>query len=347
MAVNDYLASILSKGQSVLTAKNASAEKRVIAPSVMELALRNTEIAVPDPGALRTHEKRPVETYYFKKRPSGAATAKSALHTGNKGDTAVMSLTYTTHVETFSVDYKSGDNNIFPYQAQFNDLYNQAWASLRTRHNESAMARLLASRTQLASYTNEELVSGAGTWNAANGVLEISDEKLFLAKAKAFMKARYFYGTYDIVAQTNIFDKAAYLLNQGAGNNVNTNYQFGDMNLISCESVISSDYTGGSMVIMPTGSLFSVNWNDALNKKGINEGQTETGIFTVQSDPFGSGAKADVSMYVKRGDTSTGNAGGSTQDLTLQVEVTLINAYGCPPLTTALDGVPVLCGLVP
>lgn len=342
---NEYLASILSKGQSILTAKNASAEKRVINPSIMSLALRNTDIAVPNPAELRTHEKRPVEINYFKKRASGAATAKSALHTGSRGDTAVMSLQYTTHVETFSVNFKSGDNNVFPYQAQFNDLYEQAWASLRTRHNESALARLIASRTQLASYSNEILVSGAGTWNSGLGALEISDDKRFIEKAKAFMKARYFYGMYDIVAQTSIADQAAYLFNQGAGNNVNTNYQFGDMNLISCESVISSDYTGGSLIIMPTGTLFGLNWNDKLNKSGINEGQTETGIFTVQADPFGSGAKADVSMYVKRADTSTDTAGGSTQDLTLQVEVTLTIAYGCPPLTTANDGVPVLAGL--
>jgi hypothetical protein len=91
---------------------------------------------------------------------------------------------------------------------------------------------------------------------------------------------------------------------------------------------------------MPKGSFAGLYWNEALNKEGVTEDMGgNVGILGTQSDPFGSGAVADISMYTQRADTSANTSGGSTQDIVDQWEISLTVGYVLPPLSTANDSV--------
>jgi len=339
----NYATSVLAKGQAVVTAKNQAPEQRRKMPTVMELALKNQEVSIPNAPDLRKSDLRPVEIYYQKDIAQGSGTAKAAAHTGSFGDSGKIELTYVTHVETMSLPRKIAQNNIITYQQMFNNLYEMKWKNLRTRHDNSALAFLLANRMQLsAAVVNPQIASAApGTWNDTNYALEIDATKAarFAQKAKSFMASRYYLGQYDVIADLQIADEFEFASQQGAGNAVNQGWQFADMNISRTQDVISSAYGNGSMLILPANMFAGMYWNDALNKSGVNAGENEVGTLGTKADPFGSGAVADISMYTGRADTSANTTGGSTQDIVDQWEIALTIAYALPPLATTGESV--------
>lgn len=344
----NYATSVLAKGQAVVTARNQAPEQRRKIPTVMELALKNQEYSIPNAPDLRKSDLRPVEIYYQKDVAAGSGTAKAAVHTGTFGDSGKIELTYVTHVETLSLPRKIAQNNIITYQQMFNNLYEMKWKNLRTRHDTSALAFLLANRLQLtAAVVNPQIASAnPGTWNETNFALEVDATKAsrFAQKAKSFMAARYYMGDYDVVADLQIADEFEFASQQGVGNAVNQSWQFANMNIARTQDVVSTNYNSGALMIMPTKMFAGMYWNDQLNKDGVNAGENSVGLLGTKADPFGSGAVADISMYTARADTSSNSTGGSTQDIVDQWELSLTIAYALPPLSTAGESVVALVG---
>lgn len=315
----------------------------------MELALKNQEYSIPNANELRKSELRPVEIYFQKDVAAGAATAKTYNHTGTYGDSGKIELTYVSHVETMSLPRKIAQNNIVTYQNMFNNLLEMKWKNLRKRHDDSALAFLIANRLQLAKAVIDPQIASAnpGTWNEVNYALEIDANKssVFAQKIKSFMAARLYAGSnYDVIADLQMTDAFEYAKQQGTANSSNMAFQFAGLNIASTQDQISSDYANGSVLILPERYFAAMPWNDNLNKQGVNAGENEVGNLGVAADPFGSGAIADVSMYTERADTSANITGGSTQDIVDQWEITLTIAYALPPLSTAGESVVALVG---
>jgi hypothetical protein len=340
----NYATSVLAKGQAVVTGKNQAPEQRRKVPTVMELALKNQQYSIPNANELRASELRPVEIYYQKDVAAGNTTAKAYNHTGSYGDSGSIQLTYVTHVEKLQLPRKIAQNNIITYQNMFNNLYEMKWKNLRKRHDDSALAFLIANRMQLsAAVVNPQIASAnPGTWNETNYALEIDATKAsrFAQKAKSFMAARLYAGTdYDVIADLQMADEFEYAKQQGTANNSNTSFQFAGLNIASTQDVVDADYGNGAILIMPTGYFSALQWNDPLNRAGVNSGENEVGLLGTISDPFGSGAVADLSMYTKRADTSANTTGGSTQDIVDEWEIALTIGYALPPLSTAGESV--------
>jgi hypothetical protein len=339
----NYALSVLKAGQAVVTSKNQAPEQRRKMPTVMELALKNQEYSIPNAKDLRVSELRPVEIYYQTNVAAGAGTAKAHNHTGAFGDSGKVEITYVTHVETLKLPRKIAQNNILTYQQMFNNLYEMKWKNLRTRHDNSALAFLIAQRMQLAAATVNAQIASAnpGTYSEANYALEIDATKAsrFMQKAKSYMAARYFTGEYDVIADLQMADEFEYAMQQGQANNANTSFQFAGANISRTQDQISSAYANGSVLIMPQASLAGLFWNDPLNRAGVNSGENEVGMLGTVADPFGSGAVADISMYTERADTSANTTGGSTQDIVDEWELALTVGYVLPPLNTAGESV--------
>jgi len=344
-----YATSALAKAQVKATQLWNNPETRAKTPSVMALAIKNAPIAIPSPEIERVHQLRTVDINFFAKTAAGSTTAKAAYHEGNVGDSAKQNLTYVTIVEKFSLRYKLADNNVFSYEQMFMNQYEQAWKNAMARQDSAALAALIAARCQLtaANLATPIAASGAGTWSDVTKALEIAaaDDKVRLQKAESFMKARQFGQMYDVVADLRTMADLTDLLNQGAGNNQNTQFQFGNSQLVPTQDIISSDYNG-SFLILPKASFAGIVWNDKQNLKGVNVGGKE-GLLTTALDPFGYGVRADLSVYTHRADTYTDGdtTSGSTQDFIDQYELTVTVAYATAPLSTASDGVAHLVGL--
>lgn len=338
----NYAASILAKGQAKISSKFQAPELRAQRATVLGLALQNQSISIPNAQDLRTSPLRPVDVYFHTNIAPGSATAKAAAHTGTIGDTALINVSYVQTVETFSVPLKIGANNVFSYQEQFNDLYEQKWRNLRTRQDNAALAYLYAHRCQLAAATvNARAASAnAGSFNGTNFALEIdnSNSKLFMQYAKSFLNAQYYTGPYDMVSDLQIARGFEYEKNQGSSNANNFAFQFGDVDVYQTQNVIDPAYTLGSTLMMPKGTFAGLNWNEQANRVGWGTtGNDALGMLGTTADPMGTGAIADISMYSQRADTSANATGGSTQDILLQVELTLTVGYVTPPLSLSGD----------
>jgi hypothetical protein len=339
----NYATSVLAKGQAVVTDRNQAPEQRRKVPTVMELALKNQKYSIPNANDLRKSDLRTVEIYYQKNVAAGSGTAKAHNHTGSYGDSGKIELIYVTHVEKIQLPRKIAQNNIITYQQMFTNLYEMKWKNLRTRHDTSALAFLIAQRCQLsAAVVNAAIASAnSGTWEDVNYSLGIdaTNKNLFIQKLKSFMAARYFTGEYDVVSDLQLGDAFEYAMQQGQANNANTSFQFAGCNISKTQDVVSANYANGAVIAMPAKSFAALQWNDPLNRAGVNSGENEVGMLGTISDPFGSGAVADVSMYTGRGDTSANTTGGSTQDIIDEWELALTIGYALPPLSTTGDSV--------
>ena len=347
----NYASSVLAKGQALATEKFNAPEKRRQMPTVMELALKNQHISIPDAQALRVSPLRPVEVNYTKYIAPGAATSKAYNHTGGYGDSATLQVTYVQLVETFSLPRKIAANNFLTYQNMFVDLWGQKWANLRTRQDNAALSYAYTYRNQLDAATMDARLATAGMtgwWDETNGALVVPSaySSTFIAQAKAAMVASYYMGEYDIISDIKMATVFENYMNQGTGNFSNTSWQFGGCNFARTQMVIDSNYAKGATLWMPKGSMYGLNWNEQANKIGLDgdmRGASIGDIGTV-ADPFGSGAVADVSFYTQRADTSSDTTGWSPQDFVLQMELTLTIGYVWPPLSLANDSVIIEAG---
>jgi hypothetical protein len=344
----NYAASVLAKGQAVVTAKYQTPEQRRQLPSVMGLALKNQSISIPNAQALRESPLRTVDVNYLTNIAAGSGTAKVAVHTGTYGDSGAINVVYVQTEEPFSLPLKISANSVYEQQELFNNRYEMAWKNLRTRQDNLALAFLIANSCQLSNVTMTPLLAAAnaGYWNGANFALEIdqTNKSLFIQYIKSAMAARFYSGPYDIVTDLQLARGFEYQMNQGSGNFANTDFQFGDAGIVTTQVLVSSLYPGGAALIMPQGALAGLNWNEQLNKTGFDAGDTTTGKLGTVADPLGSGAVADVSYYVARADTSANTSGGSTQDMVPQWELTVTIGYVLPPLSLAGDSVVMLTG---
>jgi len=342
--MSNYATAVLAKGQAIVTKKNNTPEQRKKMPTVFELAVKNQEYSIPNAQDLLKSPLRPVEVNYFTNVAPGSATAKAYNHTGTYGDSGKVTLVYVTHTETMGIPRKIADNSIMQYQEIFNNLYEQKWKNLRVRQDTSALAFLFSNRNQLSNAVMTPQIASAnpGFWNDTNYALEITqpDKNLILQRMKAFMAARYLTGDLDVIADLQLAQWIEYIQNQGSGNYANVAFQTMGINPVVTQDQIAANYTLGSAYVLPKGMLSGLVWNEALNKRGVDGGDTSSiGMLGTVADPFGSGAKADLSMYTQRGDTSASATSGSTQDIIDQWELTLTVGYALPPLSTNGDSV--------
>ncbi len=338
----NYAASILNRGQAKISAKFQAPELRAQMPTALGMALQNQSISIPNAQELRTSPLRPVDVMFFTNIAPGAATAKSAAHTGTIGDSSLINVSYVSTVETFSVPLKLGANNVFTYQEYFNNMLEQHVRNLRTRQDNAALAYLYAHRCQLAAAVINARAAGAnaGSWDGVNFALPIdnTNSKLFMQFAKSFMNANYYTGPYDMVADLQLARGFEYEKNQGSSNANNYSFQFGDTAVYQTQNQIDPAFALGATLMMPQGTFAGLNWNEKANRDGWGStGNDALGMLGTMLDPLGSGCIFDVSMYSQRADTSANATGGSTQDMVLQVELTATIGYVTPPLSLAGD----------
>jgi hypothetical protein len=345
--MSDYALSVLVNGQAIVKKRNNIAEQRRPMPTIMELALRNQEFSDPNAQDLRTSPLRPVDVMYFKDVAAGSATGKTYNHTGTYGDSGKVNVTYVTCVETLGLPIKMGANNFLRHSQIFANLLEMKIKNLRTRQDAAALAALIAGKNQLLASTMDGRLASSGlTWDDTTKSIgiEATDKSLFIAKMKSAMSAlqlNYMADEYDVICDLQTGVTIENYMNQGAGNQNNTSWQFAGCNFTRTQRVIDSAYPGGATLWMPKGSMYGLNWNEQANKIGLDSDMRGASIGDIgtMADPMGSGAIFDVSFYSQRADTSADTTGGSPQDFVLQMEITSTIGYVYPPLSLANDSV--------
>lgn len=335
----DATPSNLVKGQALFNSKYKSQEFKL--PDTAALSVAYTgEKANPALAALRTREDRLVSAYLPIRRAKAAATERLYNHTGARGDSLEVPVTWQSSVDTFSISIKQYDNNLLSFEeAWATEMQNAAYNILIDLESKF-IASLTAGRTQVN-------VGGVnGTFNSTDNVMELlaSDKDYFYQQIQANMNQNLYKGRIAVIVDSLAAIFGARQANQGTGNATNLGWQFNNMNVVQSTSAIldglTNTYTGAA-IAFPMDSAGIVPWIPKQNRKALDpvKAMSELGDFGSINIPVyddKGGVKYNLPMalhaYAQRADTSSNN--GSKQDVLIQVEASLDTAYVDAPLST-------------
>lgn len=295
------------------------------------LAQKNTSILIPGHEELRKREDRAIEANILARSKRSTTTSRTHNHTGNRGDSFVLPLTWTTFVDKFSISLKQMDNNIFGFTETLSQQLLNASLNLNEAIETFMIDYLFANRTQINNATV------GGSFNAANDAFEVAaaDKNRFYQFAKAMMRQNNFPGALDVIASPLTYVDGEFYASQGSGNNTNTGFQFTGLNIAESTELEDSNYPGGISLMMPAGQFAMLPWIPKQNREGWGDYNSYVGGFGSLQDPLGTGMTFALHIYADRADTSASN--GNTQDVVLQAEMSIDIAPALSPLSTATE----------
>lgn len=332
--MSNFTPSNLLKAQAILKQTYNEAEMRKKQSAALLMAMKNNDVLIPSHRILRTRDDRAVSAYIMKRSQRTPASARAALHTGNRGDSFELAMSWETFADPFSMSVKQLDNNVFSFDQAFANELRNAAINIHEAIETAGIDYLIANRTQVNAAT------AGGSFNAANDAFEIAatDQERFYQIAKSMMRQNKYKGMFDVIASPKTFIDAEFYLNQGNANAVNTAFQFAGLNIAESIELEDANYPGGISLIMPEGNFGVLPWIPKQNREGWGDGElNEVGRFMSLPDPLGSGMDFALSVYAKREDNSAAN--GQAQDVTLQFELSVDVAWVLAPLSTATESV--------
>lgn len=324
----NFTPSNLVAGQALFNQKYLSGEWRLPDTAVLASMFAGAK-ANPFLADLRTREDRTVSAYLPIRRSKGSATARAYNHTGDRGDSASASLTWSTIAETFSISLKQNDNNVIPFEQNYAAQLQGCVNNVLERHESAILALLIADRTQV----NKGNIQGS--WNSTDYVMEVNKaaEDRFFQNVQTSMKNNLYRNNLMVIADSLSYINAEYLAAQGSQNGTNLGYQFNGMNIAMTTNTIDADYEGAALAF-PMDMAGIVPWIPKQNRKSLDpsKAMSYVGDFgsvqvPVLDDKGNIAYTLDLAIhsYAQRADASSEN--GSAQDVEIEVEVSLDLAY--------------------
>ena len=326
----NYAASVLAEAKLILSDRYSSPEKRLKAPGVLGAFMKNTDIAIPNVGALRTKEERPEKGYFFNRSKRSAISSRTHNHTGTVGDSTEVAFSWTTHGDKFATSLKRSDNNIMADAAIMANELDNARKNIFESIDAAAMAYLATNKTGVNVATKN------GSFNGTNDAFEIlaADKARFFQYAMSMLRQNYYKGGAEVVLDEAVYAEAQYLAAQGAGNSVNSAFQFGGMSFYEAIGLADANYAKGLGYFIPSGTVGVVDWIPSQNRAGVGQFDSALGGYGSIVDPL-TGWTMAVHGYADRADTSA--AGGDPQDVTTNWEISVDVSLNHSPLTVATE----------
>ena len=331
----NFTPSNLVAGQALFNEKYKSGEWRLPDTAVLA-SMYAGQKANPALAALRKREDRSVYGYLPIRRAKGTATERLYNHTGNRGDSQQVTLSWNSIVETFSISIKQNDNNIISFEENYAAQLQSAVNNVMERQESAMLALLIADRTEI----NKGNIQG--TWNSTDNVMEINADKedRFYQNIRTSMKNNLFRNNLMVIADSLAYMNADFSSSQGDANATNLGFQFNGMQIAMTTNTIDDDYEGAALAF-PMDLAGIVPWIPVQNRKTLDPRLAVSYIGDFGSikvpvyDDKGSVAyELDLAIhsYAERADASSSN--GSKQDVVIQVEVSLDLAYVSAPLSS-------------
>lgn len=325
-----FTASNLAKAQALLLANFADSESRYREPATFKEFLKNSSIMFPDHQAIRTREDRTVEAYYTNRSLRSLGTGRAHNHTGSVGTSGVLTPSWTTNTDKFSISLKQADNNVFEYEKMFMDEMQNVIANFAEGYESAAIAHLFANRSTING------VSVEGSFNATNDAFEITEStngNRFIQIIRSVMEVLKYKGSVTLFCDTVAYNKAFYLAAQGASNATNYSFQFQNVTFVHSVDLTTSaatlSYTKGFVIAAPAGTFGALPWIPKQNRIGV---ETKLSTYGSILNPVDGLSYAIHSYETLADGTATG---GYTQDVITQIEVSEDIALANAPLSTA------------
>ena len=216
----NFSPSNLLKAQALLNDRFKSPESRLKVSPVVALGLGNIGDVIANHQELRTRTDRSVEALYLNRTKRSTTSTRTHNHTGNRGDSTAMALSWSTFTDVFSISLEQLDNNSFGFDQVLAQQFQNAMQNVLQDAEEAAVASLIANRTHINTATAK------GTFNATDFIFETSEQERFFQILQAMMRANDYNGQYDVIANQNSYINAQFLAAQGQSNSTNSNFQF-------------------------------------------------------------------------------------------------------------------------
>lgn len=270
--------------------------------------------------ALKMSSAQPTKIDILKDLSSSIDTARNCGAT-TEGDSAQLALTYVTRSKGFRMSELLFAGNDARYQTVFN-------------HNLARCIRYLHGQLDADCISTLETNKSAvnhGTLNPFNAVLDQmecthANENSFWGNAYAELMQNNFTGPYFNVHSLAQIARWNFLMNQGAGNAVNEQYQLSDFkNFPSAGFTTPSGGKDASYFFVP-GTVGMIDWTNALSRAGANIGTDEWTTFPDPLYPITWELKIKRSC-VDRSSVTTGGEADLVTEFRLTAEFAYVNAY--------------------
>lgn len=326
----NYAASVLAEAKLILQNRWAGPEKRLKNAGVLGAFLKNSSIAIPNLGELRTKEERAEKGYFFNRSKRTPTASRTFNHTGAVGDSSEVTFSWTTYTDVAQTSLKRSDNNLFS-DAQI--LANEMDNILKNIYEDidgDALAYLGTNKTQVNAATK----NGVFDTNGSRFTFEIANANIarFLQMGKSMLRQNWYRGEAEAILDPVLYVEAEHLASQGAGNATNYGYQFSGLNLFEGVTLADANYPDGAGYLIPSGTIGIVDWIPRQNRQGYGNLESYVGGFSSMTDPR-TGWNLAIHGYQQRADTSA--AGGDTQDVVMEWEVSVDISMNNSPLSVA------------
>jgi hypothetical protein len=332
----NYIDSLLLAFQARINKRFNEAELREQQTPILRVGLGNQDFVMQNAQAIRESTRRDIKGYQFKRMAATNGTTRTHNHTGNQGDSMEVTLNWATFSETFSVLLTIGDDNIIKRPDIVDNQIMQVQRILRERIGLYLVQQLHAGRTQVANAVVRNAV-----FNAATDAFEISQANRddFFAFVASVMQQHKYFGKLDLMVDNVLGPVANKLRNQGNSNANNLAYQFGDFsNILQHNTLgidVATDYADGAVAIaLPENSFAFIPWIPAINRRGFGDYESYVGGYGTLPDGTGLPLNYAVHGYADRVDGG-GASGGSTQDVRVEMEMSVDVAFQSADISTA------------
>lgn len=334
----NFTPSNLVKGQAIFNSKYLSGEWRMPDTAALSVAYQGAK-ANPLLSELRKREDRLVSAFLPIRKTKAAATERLFNHTGTRGDSLEVPVTWETSIDTFSISLKQNDNNVISFDENWASQMQNSVFNVLSDADTKFIANLTADRTQ------QNVEGTIGAFDGTDFVLEnpATNDQYFFQEIRANMNQNLYKGQLLAIADSIAAIKASRNIQQGQGNATNLGWQFENMTIAQSTSAILSGLTdtyAGAALAFPMDLAGIVPWIPKQNRKPLDP----VAMMSVNGD-FGSiqvpvldnegrtiyNLDLAVHAYAEKADTSAAN--GSKQDVLIQVEVSLDTAYISAPLS--------------
>lgn len=325
----NYAASVLAEAKLIIASRFAAPEMRVKSPNVLGAFQKNTQLAIPNVGELRTAAARAEKGYFFNRSKRSNTAARAHDHTGTPGDSTEVAFSWATYGDKFQTSLKRAENNIFNDAQLLANEFENAFKNIYESADTAALAYLATNKTTVNVATKN------GVYDATTSdAFEIATANIarFIQHAKSMMRQNYHTGIGELILDPVLFLEAEHYLQQGAGNNANLAYQVAGVNLWEAITLNDANFPKGAGYIIPEGTIGVVDWTPAKNRAGWGDYESYNGGYGTIVDPR-TGLTMALHGYSQR--ASTAGSGGEVQDVTTEWELSVDLSFNNAPLTTA------------
>ena len=328
----------LVKAQAKLLGAFQAQELRYRNPVTYLAFILSSPIMFPNWNVLRTREDRVVETNYAKRASRALGGARTHNHTGVKGDSAILTPSWTPYSDKFNMSLKQADISIYDAQEHLNQEMMNIVAKFAEGLETVATNYIFSNRSGVNAATVE------GTFDAVDDVFKITetthgDRAIQITKSVMHVN-KYSQSNLVVFCDTAAFNKFERDAAQGASNSTNLSFQFNGVEFIHSVELgalgagLVGAYSKGFWVVAEKGTFGILPWIPKQNREGVDKGNIAR--YSSIINPI-DGLSYAVHTYETAADDTANN--GYAQDVVTQYEFSIDQAFEKAPLTTANETV--------